>query len=521
MIAWMQKRKKYLVVTIWVSTIAFVGAGFVGWGDFDFGFTNRNSAAIVGKNAISRNELSQAYSNAFNGILQQRGGNFSQEDAEKMGLETAVLHDLIRQQMLLNYAEDLGIEVSDQEIFGALAKEEAFLLNGSFSKEQYEQVLRNARLTPKDYEEGIRREMKIDKLVSMIRVGITHKEARAVASSYLMRDEVFVQVVNAPKNIAINEAQLREYWEKNRANFKSETEFRLSVFAVPVGDVGASEADLRAYWEQNRGNYRDANDMLQSYDDAAQKVAKDYAFAQVRKEALQRYVAVKKGGVEASETLAVTQSNSNLTADVMAQVVAAKAGDVLRPYEDAQRFVILRVDEIAAPRELSFEEAKSRVAQDFAARAKVDFLARRSQELVGTIGAGVGDNGAGDSGAAGAKNAAGTGANSNLATANAKFNGESLGFIGVDYAGKIANLTEQESAYFVEQLFSQNAKKGFILIGDKSVVFEVRGQEMLDETKWERYKESLQGATITLKNIELNQDLLGALQRRYEVKITK
>ena len=35
MITWMQKHRKYLVVTIWVSTIAFVGAGFVGWGAYD------------------------------------------------------------------------------------------------------------------------------------------------------------------------------------------------------------------------------------------------------------------------------------------------------------------------------------------------------------------------------------------------------------------------------------------------------------------------------------------------------
>ena len=32
MITWMQRHKRWLVITIWISTIAFVGAGFVGWG---------------------------------------------------------------------------------------------------------------------------------------------------------------------------------------------------------------------------------------------------------------------------------------------------------------------------------------------------------------------------------------------------------------------------------------------------------------------------------------------------------
>ena len=37
MITWMQRHKKWLVITIWISTIAFVGAGFVGWGSYEYG----------------------------------------------------------------------------------------------------------------------------------------------------------------------------------------------------------------------------------------------------------------------------------------------------------------------------------------------------------------------------------------------------------------------------------------------------------------------------------------------------
>ncbi len=48
MITWMQKHKKWLIVTIWISTIAFVGAGFVGWGSYDYGKSD-SAVAIVGK----------------------------------------------------------------------------------------------------------------------------------------------------------------------------------------------------------------------------------------------------------------------------------------------------------------------------------------------------------------------------------------------------------------------------------------------------------------------------------------
>ena len=53
MITWMQKHRKWLVITIWISTIAFVGAGFVGWGAYDFNLARSSSAAKVGGEKIA------------------------------------------------------------------------------------------------------------------------------------------------------------------------------------------------------------------------------------------------------------------------------------------------------------------------------------------------------------------------------------------------------------------------------------------------------------------------------------
>ena len=46
MISWMQKHNKYLVWTIWIATIAFIGAGFVGWGSYSFGSKAGNVAKV-------------------------------------------------------------------------------------------------------------------------------------------------------------------------------------------------------------------------------------------------------------------------------------------------------------------------------------------------------------------------------------------------------------------------------------------------------------------------------------------
>lgn len=293
MIAWMQKRKKYLVVTIWISTIAFVGAGFVGWGSFDFGNTSRNSVAIVGKNAVSNTQFQQAFNNAFNNILQSRGGNFSQEDAEKLGLDRIILSDLIQKRLLLNYAQDLGIRVSDAEVVEVLTQDQTFWVNGTFNKTQYEALLRNARLTPKDYESSIREGLQIGKLTSMLGVAALNKDVDAVATSYLLKDDLRLQVVQ-PSNLPVNEGELKKFWEGKKDNFKSKTKFELSLFFIPVKQTNTSDEELLEFYNQNRGDYRDKEDKLLSFDEAKKLVENDYNFALVKKEALQEYVLVKK-----------------------------------------------------------------------------------------------------------------------------------------------------------------------------------------------------------------------------------
>ena len=55
MITWMQRHKKWLVITIWISTIAFVGAGFVGWGSYEYG-KQGGVVAVVGDREVSVEE---------------------------------------------------------------------------------------------------------------------------------------------------------------------------------------------------------------------------------------------------------------------------------------------------------------------------------------------------------------------------------------------------------------------------------------------------------------------------------
>ena len=87
MIEWMQKHKKSLIPTIWISTIAFVGAGFVGWGAYDMNANRAGSIARVGQISITNQEYKIKSTELYNRLNAMSDGQFTQEQAKNMHLD--------------------------------------------------------------------------------------------------------------------------------------------------------------------------------------------------------------------------------------------------------------------------------------------------------------------------------------------------------------------------------------------------------------------------------------------------
>ena len=84
----MQRHRKYLVITIWISTIAFIGAGFVGWGQYSYG-DKAGAVAKVGDISITSAELQRSYSNLFNQYNQLFQGKFDEKQNYSTNIRTS------------------------------------------------------------------------------------------------------------------------------------------------------------------------------------------------------------------------------------------------------------------------------------------------------------------------------------------------------------------------------------------------------------------------------------------------
>jgi peptidyl-prolyl cis-trans isomerase D len=93
---------------------------------------------------------------------------FDEEMQKKLNIKEKAIDALVSQTLLLIAAQENGITVSDNELKEAIINEPAFMKNGVFDNEVYQNILRFSGLTPSVYESNKREELMIKKMSKLI-----------------------------------------------------------------------------------------------------------------------------------------------------------------------------------------------------------------------------------------------------------------------------------------------------------------------------------------------------------------
>lgn len=479
MITWMQKKKKYLVVTIWISTIAFVGAGFVGWGAYDFNSERSKSVAKVGHRNISIEEFQHRYSNFYNYYNNMFDGKFTKEQAEQMGLDNLALQNLIQENLFLNYADDLGLRVSEKDVAQSILKDKNFQKDGAFNRALYEDTLSSNGIKPAQFEETLKKTILIQKLFNVLNLPSSKDDISMLGASFFMQDRVAINVINADENIVINEDELKKTWEDNKNSFQTEKSYNLKSLYIPNVNTDLNDSQLIAFYDQNRGNYRDNSDKILEYNEVKDRVKQDYNMKETRKIALEKYVEFKKDTNIANENLIVKESNATFP---VVELENVKTGDILKPFEYNNGYLLVKVENVNLPEPKTYEQARKDALEIYTANKTKQILENKAKKSL------------------------------------ENFSGKDIGFIGRDSKKSFDNLTESEFRIFASQLFEQTNKKGFVILDKKAIVYEILEQKLLNNDKLVEYKDMLTQSSNDLINNELNTDIVNSLFKRYKIE---
>jgi peptidyl-prolyl cis-trans isomerase D len=158
----MRHHAKYFYVLFFIVILSFI---FWGVGTVDK-TSNAETVAEVGKYKISARDYARVYENMMKFYRDLYKEKFDDEMQKKLNLKEKAVDTLVSQTLLIIAAQENGIKVSDSELQEAITNEPAFMKDGAFDQQVYQNVLRLSRLTPGAYESNKREELMISKMSS-------------------------------------------------------------------------------------------------------------------------------------------------------------------------------------------------------------------------------------------------------------------------------------------------------------------------------------------------------------------
>lgn len=481
MITWMQKHKKYLIITIWISVIAFVGAGSVAWGTLDFNSNRAGSVAKVGDVLITNQKFNIAYNNILQYYSNLAGKEITDEEAENMGLESIVLNSLIQESLLLNYAKDLGLRVSNNEISMAILNNKGFQTNGQFDQAQYQKTLRMLRMTPSDYEKNLKDQILLEKMLNAIKLNANGFDKEIFQSMFFMRDKIEAQVISVESDkIKADEKAVKELWESSKNNYLTTTKYNLNVKFIPAVKQSVEDSVLEEYYADNKDLYRNKDDKILDFNQAKNAVKKDYLLHLTKLQANKEYKDAKKNQPNLTEKMLISQDDPNFPTEF---IIGSKKGDIIKPFLHNDGYLVAKVADVLNPEPMSYENARPMVLKQY----QQNMATQKLEEL------------------------------SKIAV-DGKFEPKFTGYISKETQKPILGLSAVEFNDFIDKLFKSKNKKGYFILGNKSVVYNILEQDLLDSNVAGRYDELIVQNATAVKNEELQRDLLEILKNRYEYK---
>lgn len=357
--------KKRTPIAVWIIMILIVG-GLLGFGTGSFS----GSVQTIGR-AGNKDISIVAYQSALNDQLRsleaQVGQRVTFQEAQSIGVDRAVLSQVVTERTLDNEAAQLGISVGDERVRAEVLRNPAFQsLSGTFERETYRNALRNAGMTEAQYEASIRDEVARTLLQGAVVGGIAAPTAYAdTLVAYLgeTRDITIAPVTDAALTAPVpgpTDGDLQTYYDANPDMFTT-PEVRKITYAWLTPDMLADkitvdDAQVQALYDDRIATFQQPERRLVERLVFSDQDAAVAAKARLDNGDLTFDDLVRERGLSLSDIDLgdVAQAELGAAGDL---VFAAATGDVVGPRDSDLGPALFRVNAVLAAENTSFDEA--------------------------------------------------------------------------------------------------------------------------------------------------------------------
>ncbi|WP_435100419.1 SurA N-terminal domain-containing protein [Arhodomonas sp. AD133] len=246
----------YVIVAVLIVPFALFGVY-----NYFTGGSNPPIAKVEGRE-ITRQQLDQAVQQQRQRLRRMLGEQYDPAMFEGEALRRQALEELINSTVVDAFAEREGLRLTDEGLREYISQQAAFQVEGEFSAERYQTVLRQSGLTPDRYEAQLRRQYAASQLPQAVSTSavVTDEElARFVALQRQQRDVAILRVPRQAFGEAFtaDEETLRDYYQSHKDRWRRPEQVKLAFIELSREQLLA-QADVDA--EAVRERYESLKD---------------------------------------------------------------------------------------------------------------------------------------------------------------------------------------------------------------------------------------------------------------------
>jgi len=328
-----------VVLLFIVPPFAFFGIDF-----YQQGSVRSGEVADVDGQKIFEQEFAEAMRQQQERLRGMLGRNFDPAMFDSSAIRMELLEGMISQRLLMQHAVRNHLNVSNETLIETTMSIPAFQVDGKFSRELYDTMLRNERMSAETFDAALRRDLLVQQLSGAVAdSGLASKAAaRQFALLRAQQREIAEHRVQANAQLArvkIAPEAVRAFYESNPARFLVPEEVQVEYVVLSTDALLASEKigpdEIKVYYEANILKYGEPEQRRASHILIASKSgAGESEKAKARERAAQVLAQVRKSPDSFAE-LAKKSSDDPGSASQGGDLGFFARGMMVRPFEDA------------------------------------------------------------------------------------------------------------------------------------------------------------------------------------------
>jgi peptidyl-prolyl cis-trans isomerase D len=362
---------------------------FAGVGNYIIGGSG-NAAAKVDNTEIGRGAFEQAYQSERNRMQAQMGDYFANllaDPAYVQSFRKSVLDRMIDEVLLEQYADSLGLRISDEQVRSEILNMAPFQKDGKFDQDIYQAALRRAGYSVDSFAEYLRRDMTRRQVLTAVQGSEFTLDSEVQAQSTLITQTRDIQTITLnlddfAKNADLTDEEIQAYYKTHSDNYTRPEQIKVAYLELSAEalkeQMNVSDEDAKKYYDEHLDSYSTQEQrqlshiMVEGDDEAKAQAILDELNAGADFAELAKAKSEDIGSAESGGSLGWVEKGVMDPAFEEAAFSLENTGDTSGLVKSSFGYHIIRLDALKAAEAKPFDQVADEVKSEIAEQKAVE-----------------------------------------------------------------------------------------------------------------------------------------------------